>query len=341
MKTLRSYFTGSLLFFGFALICGYWLDGMRGVSIVAILSVLETSLSLDNAVVNAKILENWDPWWRRAFLVFGLPIAVFGMRLIFPILIVSVTTWLGNIEVLRMAIDSPDAYSAALTAVHHEVGAFGGTFLMMVFLNFFIDINKTHHWLRWIERPLTRLWQIEAVEVALTILLLLFSATFFEAVEKYEFIMAGIWGIITYIFSKWFSSLLWQQGSKATEHIVKQWIGGFLYLEILDASFSFDGVIGAFALSNNLFVIALGLSVGAFFVRSMTIYLVDKGTLANIRYLEHGAFWAIGALACIMLFGVKLHIPEVVTGFIGALLIALATWQSISLNKKERLQPKV
>ena len=92
MKTLRSYFTGSLLFFGFALICGYWLDGMRGVSIVAILSVLETSLSLDNAVVNAKILENWDPWWRRAFLVFGLPIAVFGMRLIFPILIVSVTT---------------------------------------------------------------------------------------------------------------------------------------------------------------------------------------------------------------------------------------------------------
>lgn len=83
-------------------------------------------------------------------------------------------------------------------------------------------------------------------------------------------------------------------------------------------------------------MIALGLSVGAFFVRSMTVYLVDKGTLANLRYLEHGAFWAIGALAVIMFLSVRFEIPEVVTGTVGALLIALAVWNSLSANKRDQ-----
>src|SRR3546814_12774845 len=87
--------------------------------------------------------------------------------------------------------------------------------------------------------------------------------------------------------------------------ILRSGFGGFLYLNILDASFSFDGVIGAFALSNNMIVIALGLSVGAMFVRSMTIHLVQKGTLSQYRYLEHGAFWAIIALGGIMLVSAK------------------------------------
>ena len=96
-------------------------------------------------------------------------------------------------------------------------------------------------------------------------------------------------------------------------HIAKSSAMAFLYLEILDASFSLDGVIGAFALSKNLFVIALGLGIGAYFVRSMTIYLFEKGTLRAYKYLEHGAFWAICLLALMMFLGAIAHIPEVIT----------------------------
>ena len=90
---------------------------------------------------------------------------------------------------------------------------------------------------------------------------------------------------------------------------------------MLDASFSFDGVIGAFALSNNLFVIAIGLGIGAMFVRSLTIMLVEQGTLTEYRYLEHGAFYAIIALGVIMFLKTVMPFPEAVTGLVGAAFI--------------------
>jgi hypothetical protein len=118
---------------------------------------------------------------------------------------------------------------------------------------------------------------------------------------------------------------------------VRSGMAGFLYLNVLDASFSFDGVIGAFALSNNMIVIALGLSIGAMFVRSLTIMLVRRGTLDEYRYLEHGAFWAIVALAIIMLLSVKFDFSETFTGLIGAVLIgASLAW---SVRYKRQHQP--
>jgi len=102
-----------------------------------------------------------------------------------------------------------------------------------------------------------------------------------------------------------------------------------LYLEVLDASFSFDGVIGAFAITKDIIIIMIGLGVGAWFVRSMTIYLVEKGTLSAYIYLEHGAHYAIGALALIMIASVKFHIPEVITGLIGIAFIGLAFMSSV------------
>ena len=103
---------------------------------------------------------------------------------------------------------------------------------------------------------------------------------------------------------------------------------------MIDSSFSFDGVVGAFALTNNLLLIMLGLGAGAMFVRSFTVLLVDNRTLIHYRYLEHGAFWAIGALAFMMLIGVGLQVPEAVTGLIGATLIAAALGSSILANRK-------
>ena len=127
-----------------------------------------------------------------------------------------------------------------------------------------------------------------------------------------------------------------EAASKLSGAAVHAGLGGFIYLNVLDATFSFDAVIGAFALSNNMVVIALGLSIGAMFVRTMTLVLVEQGTLSQYRFLEHGAFWAILALGAIMLLSVRIDVPDALTGLVGAVLIGLALWRSISMNRKER-----
>ena len=148
--------------------------------------------------------------------------------------------------------------------------------------------------------------------------------------------VSGTLGLVCFIAVEAISTILEMRDEALAMQgaVVRSGLGGFLYLNVLDASFSFDGVIGAFALSNNMVIIALGLSIGAMFVRSMTIHLVKQGTLAEYRYLEHGAFWAIIALGAIMLLSAKFHIPETVTGLIGAVLIGLSLWWSVRHNRR-------
>ena len=120
----------------------------------------------------------------------------------------------------------------------------------------------------------------------------------------------------------------------ATGAAVRSGAASFLYLEVLDASFSFDGVIGAFALSNNLFVIAIGLGIGAMFVRSLTIMLVEQGHAHRVplprarRVLRHRR------ARVIMFLKTLFHVPEAVTGLIGAGFIGLALWDSIRYNRR-------
>ena len=142
------------------------------VFIVAVLSVLEVSLSFDNAVVNATVLEHMDAVWRRRFITWGIAIAVFGMRIVFPLVIVAVIAQIGPIAALVLAATDPDEYSRILTSAHVSVSAFGGAFLAMVGLKHFFDIEKDVHWIEVIERPLTQLGRIEAVELGLVLMLL-------------------------------------------------------------------------------------------------------------------------------------------------------------------------
>lgn len=335
MKNLE-YFKWAFIVSVFGLVGGGLLDGFNGVFIVAVLAVLETSLSFDNAVVNATILRDMDAVWRKRFLLWGMLIAVFGMRIVFPLLIVGLISHKGPIDVVTMALWQPAEYAAVLTSAHHQIAAFGGAFLEMVFLKFFIDANKEEHWLHAIEAPLTRLGRLEAVQIAITLVTLLVSGSYLSGVEhQQDFLVAGALGIITYVLADGVGVLLGGEEGEGGQAVAKSGMAGFLYLELLDASFSFDGVIGAFALTDSLPLIAIGLGVGAMFVRSFTLMLVDKGTLAAYRYLEHGAFWAIGALAGVMFVGVHVEIPEVVTGLMGALLIGLSFWSSLRYNKRE------
>ena len=336
METLRKYFAGSFVFTALMLAFGYWLQGWKGVAICAILGVLETSLSFDNAVVNATVLRDMSQVWRKRFLTWGMLIAVFGMRVVFPVLIVAIIAHLGPLEVLDMAVRRPDDYAAHLTSAHIEIAAFGGAFLLMVFLKYFVDFENDVHWIGFIEAPLTKVGRMEMVELALALTAIAVISGFVAEHESARFLEAGIWGLVTYIVVDGIGALF--GGESGAADAGRSGAAGFLYLELVDASFSFDGVIGAFALSNNIFIIAAGLGIGAMFVRSMTIYLVDRGTLNEYRYLEHGAFWAIGVLAAIMLLSALVHVHEVVTGGLGALLILLALGSSIHFKRKH-LQP--
>ncbi|WP_336932720.1 DUF475 domain-containing protein [Acinetobacter bereziniae] len=321
---------------------------LSALTITAILAVMEVSLSFDNAVVNASVLRNWDHFWKMIFLTVGILIAVFGMRLVFPVVIVAVTADMGMVEVVKMALNDPIQYSAKLLAHHAEIAAFGGAFLLLVFLNFFLDEGKDTHWFKWVEKRLANLANVPAMSVFLALIALLVMAANVEEAKRLVVTMAGIWGIVIYIGVQVLSHLLGgepevDEEGNAVGHdangaptgVIKAGIGGFIYLEVLDASFSFDGVIGAFAITSDVVIIMLGLAIGAMFVRSMTIYLVDKGTLDAYVYLEHGAHYAIGALAFIMIAsGTGLHVPEVVTGLIGVAFIIWAVIASIQYNKR-------
>jgi len=113
----------------------------------------------------------------------------------------------------------------------------------------------------------------------------------------------------------------------------------FLYLEVIDASFSFDGVVGAFAISQNIFVIAAGLGIGAMYIRSLTVFLVRRGTLSEYIYLEHGAHYAIGALAIILAISIETDVPQIITGLVGVAFIGLALLSSIRQRRREEHAP--
>ena len=344
---IRKYYTGSLLFTAVCILLGAWLGweltgsvvGTLGIVwIVMVLGVLEVSLSFDNAVVNATVLRHMDAVWRRRFLTWGIAIAVFGMRIVFPLAIVAVAAWVNPIEAVRLAAAEPARYQEIIEGAHVGIAGFGGAFLAMVGLNFFFDADKEVHWIAVVERHLSKLSSVAAAEIGIVLLVLYFISTLLSAEDAMVYLVSGIFGLLVYIAVDALGSLL-EVPEETTGVVVRSGLASFLYLEVLDASFSFDGVIGAFALSNNLFIIALGLGIGAMFVRSMTVMLVDKGTLAQYRYLEHGAFWAILALAAIMLLSAyeELHIPETITGLIGAALIGVALWWSVRHN---RLHPE-
>ena len=324
----------------------------KALMITAILAVMEISLSFDNAVVNASVLKNWDPFWKMLFLTVGILVAVFGMRLVFPLLIVAVTADMGMVEVAKLALSDPAEYSARLMAHHAEIAAFGGMFLLLVFLNFMFDDEKDTHWFHWLEKKSAHFGSIPAISVFISLISLLIMAAYVEEHERLVVTMAGIWGIVVYVGVQVVGHLLEgsqdgtaednaeaQGNAELAKTVMKGGIGGFLYLEVLDASFSFDGVIGAFAITNDVVIIMLGLAIGAIFVRSMTIYLVEKGTLDAYVYLEHGAHYAIGALAVIMLgSGTGLHVPELVTGLIGIVFIVWAVLSSIAYKRRQQTE---
>lgn len=337
-KSALSYFKLPILFTILGLAAGIWIGGIQAAFLVAVLIVLEISLSFDNAVVNATVLRNWDEKWRKVFLFWGILFAVFFMRLIFPILLVAGFGHMNPLDVLDIAFNKPDEYATRLTAITPQIGGFGGAFLLLVGLSFFFNKAKEEHWLGPIEKPLSVAGRVEKIEIGVALAVAAICAGFMAPGTELAFLLSALIGIILFVLVKGAGELLGGEGGgdDAAVKIVKQGVMGFAYLELLDASFSFDGVIGAFALTNSLPLIMVGLGVGAFYVRETTIFLVDRGTLDQYRFLEHGAFWAILVLAGVMFAkAAGIHLPEWFVGLSGASLIGIAVLASIRANRLE------
>jgi hypothetical protein len=344
------------------LVAAVFYGGWEAFGVVAILAVLEISLSFDNAVVNAGILKKMNAFWQKIFLTVGVLIAVFGMRLVFPVVIVAITAKLNPYDAVHLALSDKDRYQQLVTDAHPAIAAFGGMFLLMIFLDFIFE-DRDIQWLRWLERPLAKLGKIDMLSVCISLIVLLITSFTFAAhahqhggvhADKAQTVLiAGIAGLITYMIvgglSGYFEDRLEEEEEREHEAEEEAARTGkpkpavlmagqaaffmFLYLEVLDASFSFDGVIGAFAITNDIIMMALGLGIGAMYVRSLTVYLVRQGTLDDYVYLEHGAHYAIGALAVILMVTIQYEINEVITGLVGVILIALSFWSSVRRNR--------
>ncbi|MDO4245317.1 MAG: DUF475 domain-containing protein [Deinococcus sp.] len=348
MKTFREFFGLSMIVTVVCLVIAAWDGYARGghtlsalgnaLAIALLLGVLEVSLSFDNAVVNASVLRNMSVVWQQRFLTWGMLIAVFGMRFIFPIVIVALSSGMGFMETVREAFGNPETYAHHLEQAHVTISAFGGTFLMMVFLKYFMNPKKEEHWLTHLEGTLARIGKLDTIQAVFVSALLLFLVHNFVApAERLSALTAGFIGLLVYLGMDAIGSLF--EADDLTAKAGAAGFSSFMYLQVLDASFSLDGVIGAFALSKDIVLIAAGLTIGAMFVRSLTIMMVRKGTLEMYRFLEHGAHYGIGALAVIMLLSMNrnVHIPEIITGLIGAGFIALSVWASLRANKRDAL----
>jgi hypothetical protein len=321
-----------------ALVAAWFLGGFSAVLIVGILIVLEVSLSFDNAVVNASVLDRMDARWQKLFLTVGLLIAVVGMRLVAPLVLVGVTAHISPVKAVDLAvkggsIDEPGTYAYLLHHAHPAIAAFGGMFLLLLFLDF-VFTDRDHSWLAFIERPLIRVGRLKYASVAIALAALLITARTL-ADEPETVLISGLIGTITYLLMGGLGEFFGDPSEADTSKVSgRAAFFLFCYLNVLDASFSLDGVVGAFAISQDIFIIALGLGVGAMYIRSLTVFMVRQGTLSEYIYLEHGAHWAIGALATILLISIKYAVPEVVTGLIGVVFIGLAYWSSIRHRKR-------
>ncbi|HEY8992317.1 MAG TPA: DUF475 domain-containing protein [Candidatus Microsaccharimonas sp.] len=300
--------------------------GIVAAGLVCVVLIIEIAFSFDNAVINAKILSRLSKFWQTLFLTLGILIAVVGMRLVFPILLVALTANIQWTEVIHIAFNDPETYNHYIELAHPAISAFGGGFLIMLALIFFFDRNKTTHWLR-IEPQMQKIghWAVPPIIALLLVGILAILPINHHGVET---IQLGSLGIAVYVAIQ---ALLWLIGkavhidtSKATQLTGLAALTSFFYLEILDASFSFDGVLGAFAITSDVILITVGLGIGAFWVRSLTIFMVRRRTLDQFIYLEHGAHYAVGFLALTMLFGLLFTIPDAVTGIGTIVIIGIA-----------------
>ena len=279
------------------------MDILSAFLIIAGLILFETITSIDNAIINAEVLSTMKEWARRWFLVWGLFIAVFVVRGVLPWLIVWMSTpSLGPVGALTATFSSDPAVIEAIEQSAPMLLMGGGTFLVFLFFHW-IFLEPKFYGLRG-ERYIASkgVWFFAAVSILLSLLV-------WEALQVNPMMAFGaVVGSTAFFIVHGFRQNAEEQEKKMMGGDMSD-ISKIFYLEVIDATFSVDGVLGAFAFTLSVPLIIIGNGIGAFVVRELTVRNVEN--IKKYRYLKNGAMYSIFVLGIIMIldsFGA--HIPN-------------------------------
>lgn len=292
------------------------------------LCIFEVISSVDNAVVNAHVLKTMSEKYRKIFLFWGLLFAVFVVRGLLPFIIV----WIANpdlsvFQVVSAAFSNDPAIRDYLNESKPLLLLGGGIYLFLVFLSWLFLEEKKYAFL--VEGFIHRqgVWFYALASLLTT------AVVYFAIRQNPILALAATIGVSAFFITDGFKKNAEEQEKKLLSSSMSAW-SKIIYLEVLDASFSIDGVIGAFAFTVSIPLIILGNGLGAFVVREMTIRGIDL--ITKFAYLKNGAMYAIGVLGAIMTlesFGHEFPFwiaPLSMVVFLGLFLI-----MSIRANKKK------
>jgi len=325
----------------------FWLGGMQSAMVVAMLALLEVALSFDNAVVNATVLRRFNEYWQKLFLSLGIIIAVLGMRLVIPMVVLVAATGQSPARVLSRSVHDPNNFGHEIARVQPLIAAFGGVFLLMIFTDYFLD-DHDQRWLSWFEDRAAALAvrvgvrRLAAAQITGVALFLAIAALTFGHKHPAGVPAAGLIGLVSYLAIKHLSdtaadkseTLADEAGDKAPP-TGRQALILFCYLELLDATFSSDSVMGGFSVTVDIALFTIGLGIGAAYVRCLTVYLVRRKTLERYVYVEHGAYYSIGVLAVLLLVEIWHDVPDWFASLAGTSMIAAAYAHSALHSRQE------
>ncbi|WP_347990197.1 DUF475 domain-containing protein [Methylomonas sp. AM2-LC] len=314
----------------------WWFYGWNGAIKTVLLILIEGILSVDNSVVNVTTLKTMPPKYQRAFMTWGWLIAVVGMRFIFPVGIVSATTEMNFVETIQLAFNHGEEYKDHVEGAKTVISSFGAIFMILIGIKFLLA-DKEVYWFEAIEKKFQGGGGIEAVEVLVASIISFVVWVGLDGQSARDTQIGCETGILVFLIVTNCIGSLVNAFCKKAGLLAASGLSGFIYLEFQDASFSFDGTIGAFAVTPLITIMLVGLGCGAGYVRAMTLYLLKEGVIDQYRYLEHGAHYAVLSLGIMMLIGIKFPVHEVVTSGVGLGIIALSVYSSIRFNRKKAL----
>ncbi len=308
---------------------------VESIAIVLGLVVFEVVNSIDNAVVNATVLKTMSMLWRKRFLFIGIITSVFLVRFLLPLAIVGISV--PNISLQEMFLAFSGQSDIAARAIELQkpvILAFGGIFLLFLYLHWLFLEKKDPLFIERFLKEKHGVWFFAIASVLLVLIMYLARA------NSSMMLAAAIGSAAFFIVYG-----LKETAEKNEANLVAGGSGlsnlsKFVYLEVLDTTFSFDGVVGAFAFTINLLLILIGLGIGAIVVRELTIKGIDS--ISKYKYLKNGALTSIGFLGIFMLIeSFTIELPAYIPTLITFLVIGVAFYQSYRvLPKSEQQKPQ-
>lgn len=281
------------------------MDIFTMVLIIAGLVAFETISSIDNAIINAEVLTTMGKKARRWFLIWGMFIAVFLVRGLLPLLILwAVNPQVGLLGSLTAAFSSDPAVAEAIEHSAPILLSGGGIFLVFLFFHW-LFLEPKNFGLKGEKFILSQgVWFYAVVSMILA--LVVWFSIHKDPLMAFGAVVGSTAFFITHGFK--------ENAERAEKELLsgksaKSDISKILYLEAIDATFSIDGVLGAFAFTLSIPLILLGNGIGAIVVRQLTIGNIDR--IKKYIYLKNGAMYSVLVLGTIMLiesFGI--HLPK-------------------------------